>query len=111
MGSVRSGHRSERARTDPRTVYLGVILDNKLRYKQHTDYALAKGTEWEARIRSIAKMARGVRGSFIKRLYHSVGPAKMLYAADIWCTSPIDKPRASTRTNSHVIKMERVQRK
>ena len=31
--------------------FLRVILDNKLRYRQHADYALAKGTEWEARIR------------------------------------------------------------
>src|SRR5271168_562310 len=56
-------------------------------------------------------MARGAKGSFIKRLYHSVGLAKMLYTADVWCTSPIDKPGASTRTSSHVIKMKRVQRK
>src|ERR1700678_2795228 len=41
--------------------FLGVILDDELRYKQHVDYALAKGTEWEARIRSIAKIARGAK--------------------------------------------------
>src|ERR1700678_879 len=96
-------------KTGPSHKFLGVILNDELRYKQHADYALAKGTEWEARIRSIARMARGAKGSFIKRLYHSVGLAKMLYAADVWCTSPIDKPGASTRTSSHVIKMEQVQ--
>src|SRR5271168_1676816 len=56
-------------------------------------------------------MARGAKGKFIKRLYHTVGLAKMLYAADIWCTSPIDKPRASARATGHVAKMERVQNK
>src|ERR1700678_2492786 len=34
--------------------FLGVILDNELRFKQRADYALAKGAEWETRIRSIA---------------------------------------------------------
>ena len=51
-------------------------------------------------------MAKGAKGKFIKRLYHSVGLAKMLYAADVWCTSPIDKHGAFTKSNSHVIKME-----
>src|ERR1700678_68322 len=91
--------------------FLGVILDDELRFKHHTDYALAKGTEWEARIRSIAKMAKGAKGKFIRRLYYTVGLAKMLYAADVWCTSPLDRPRAASRSSTHITKMERVQRK
>ena len=90
--------------------FLGVILDDKLRFKQHADYALAKGTEWEARIRSIAKMARGTKGRFIKRLYYTVGLAKMLYAADVWCTSPLERSNTKSRTSAFITKMERVQR-
>ena len=67
--------------------------------------------EWEARIRSIARMARGAKGKFIKRLYLMVGLAKMLYAADVWCPPPTDKPGTFTRASTHVTKMEREQRK
>lgn len=28
------------------TKFLGVLVDNKLRFKQHAEYALAKGTKW-----------------------------------------------------------------
>jgi ribonuclease HI len=100
-----------KVKTTPSHKFLGVILDDELRFKQHADYALAKGTEWEARIRSIAKMARGAKGRFIKRLYYTVGLAKMLYAADIWCTSPIGRSKTTSKTPVHVTKMERVQRK
>ena len=91
--------------------FLGVILDDELRFKQHADYALAKGMEWEARTRGIAKTTRGVKGVFIRRLYNAVGLAKMLYAADVWCTSPIDKSRTTTRPTIHTTNMERIQRK
>src|SRR5271168_2650149 len=91
--------------------FLGVILDDELRFKHHADYALAKCTEWEARIRSIAKMAKGAKGKFIRRLYYTVGLAKMLYTADVWCTSPLDRPRAASRSSTHITKMEHVQRK
>ena len=70
--------------------FLGVILDDELRFNQQADSALAKGTEWETRTRGVAKMAGGMRGRFIRRIYKGVGLAKMLYAADVWCALPPD---------------------
>src|SRR5271155_3906065 len=92
--------------------FLGVILDDELRFNQQADSALAKGTEWEARTRGVAKMARGMRGRFVRRIYKGVGLAKMLYAADVWCALPPDnQPRAGAKSKSKTFikKMERVQ--
>src|ERR1700678_2804795 len=55
-------------------------------------------------------MARGTKGRFIKRLYYTVGLAKMLYAADVWCTSPLERSNTKSRTSAFITKMERVQR-
>src|SRR5271163_4890979 len=46
--------------------FLGVILDDELRFNQQADSVLAKGTEWETRTRGVAKMAGGMRGRFIR---------------------------------------------
>ena len=92
--------------------FLGVILDDELRFNQQADNALAKGTEWEIRTRGIAKMASGMRGKFIRRLFTSVGLAKMLYAADVWCTpTPNKRPGTRAKTKARVKRMERTQRK
>src|SRR5271155_624380 len=53
-----------------------------------------------------------MRGKFIRRLYTSMGLAKMLYAADVWCTPlPSSGTRTRGKANTFIKKMERVQRK
>jgi len=92
--------------------FLGVILDDELRFNQQADHALAKGTSWEMRTRGIAKMASGMKGKFIKRLFTGVGLTKMLYAADVWCAPiPNKRPSRGKKPKAHVQKMERIQRK
>src|ERR1700678_2681879 len=39
-----------------------------------------------------------------------MGWAKMLYAADVWCTSPLERSNTKSRTSAFITKMERVQR-
>src|SRR5271163_3786496 len=57
-------------------------------------------------------MARGMKGKLIKRLFASIGLAKMLYAVDVWCApTPNKKPGTREKTKTHIKKMERIQRK
>ena len=42
--------------------FLGVILDEELRFKEHAAYALGKGTKWMGQVKRLSKMARGMDG-------------------------------------------------
>jgi hypothetical protein len=69
--------------------FLGVLLDDELRFKEHAAYALAKGTKWAGQIKRMSKMSRGMHGQHARALYYAVALPSMLYAADVWCTPPM----------------------
>jgi len=88
--------------------FLGVILDQNLRFKQQADHAAAKGKFWVTQTRRVSKTVRGIRGQkgkfwvtqtrrvsktvrgirghLARQLYTTVAIPKMLYAASVWLT-------------------------
>lgn len=42
------------------TKYLGIIIDDKLRFHEHVAYALENGTKWEIAMRRISKTTKGI---------------------------------------------------
>jgi hypothetical protein len=66
--------------------FLGVLLDDELRFQKHTAYAIVKGEQWVSEVKKLSKVIRGMHGTFTGRLFYSIAALSMLYAADVWCT-------------------------
>src|SRR5579859_7734998 len=64
--------------------YLGVILDQNLKFRSHTDQAVKKGTQFGLAIGSIARATWGAPFKYLRRLLTSVTAPRMDYAAIIW---------------------------
>ncbi|KAF8424398.1 hypothetical protein L210DRAFT_3359087, partial [Boletus edulis BED1] len=73
--------------------FLGVIIDEELRYKEHAAYAIAKGTKYVLACGRMSRTSRGIRSRMMKRLYEAVAIPKMLYAIDIWGTDLLKRGR------------------
>lgn len=68
------------------TKFLGVLLDNKLKFKAHVEYALAKGTKWIQQFACLARPKHGLKAKHVSTLYHQMLLPVMLYAASVWIT-------------------------
>ena len=68
----------------PAHKFLGVIVDQELRWKEHAAYALAKGASYAALLRRLSRSAHGIPAGLTRQLYRSIAIPKMLYAASIW---------------------------
>ncbi|CAA7270356.1 unnamed protein product [Cyclocybe aegerita] len=66
--------------------FLGVNIDQELQWKEQGAAAIAKGAEWLAQFRWMAKPAGGASFKHMRRLYLSVAVPRILYAADIFLT-------------------------
>lgn len=64
--------------------FLGVILDQALRWNAHIAYALAKGTAYVFQLRRLSSTSTGIPLSLMRQLYLAVALPKMLYAVDLW---------------------------
>ena len=93
--------------------FLGVLLDDELRFQKHAAYAIAKGERWAAQVKKLSKVTKGMHGTYARRLFYSVAAPSMLYAADVWCTQPAKRTGAKTARGmgAAIRKMESVQRK
>ena len=93
--------------------FLGVILDDELRFQKHAAYAIAKGEQWTSQVKRLSKVTRGMRGAFARRLFYNVAIPSMLYAADVWCSQAAHPayPRKKGTMKAAIRKMEAVQRK
>jgi ribonuclease HI len=66
--------------------FLGVLIDNTLRWKEQNAAALAKGQGWVLQFGRLAQPTKGVSRSNMRRLYLAVAVPRMLYAADVFLT-------------------------
>jgi hypothetical protein len=67
----------------PSAKFLGVIIDQELRWKEQGAAMVAKGQAWVAQIQRIVRVTTGIPPRLVRRLYLSVAIPKMLHAADI----------------------------
>lgn len=75
-------------------------------------HALAKGTKWVTQFKRTAKVAKGMKGEFMRAMLYGVALLSMLYAADIWCVPPVtrDSGKKTRGTMGFIRRMERVLR-
>jgi len=92
--------------------FLGLIMDQELCFKEQAAHALAKGTKWVSQFKRMAKIAKGMKGEFMRAMLYGVALPSMLYAADIWCVPPVTRSsgRQTRGTKGFIGRMERVQR-
>ena len=64
--------------------YLGVILNQELRFKEHVAYALARGTARVLQFHRLSKPTMGMPPRYARQLYKAIAVPRMLYAADIF---------------------------
>ena len=81
----------------PSHKFLRVILDQELRWREHTTYATAKGAHYAMLLRRLSKSAQGVPTKLIHQLYQAVVIPHTLYAASVWL-----RPTYNAKTNTTV---------
>jgi len=64
--------------------FLGIIIDEELRFKEQLANAVAKGTKYTLACCRLAKPSLGVKSRFNCLLFNSIVIPKMLYGVDIW---------------------------
>ncbi|XP_070141062.1 uncharacterized protein [Drosophila kikkawai] len=69
--------------SSPTVKYLGVLIDHRLNYKCHLEYAAAKASKATAAISRMMANTRGPR-QHSRRLISTVVTSTLLYAAPIW---------------------------
>lgn len=87
--------------------FLGILIDEELRFNMHTDYALKKGTTWVSQFRRLAKPTKGIAMKYMRRYYLTVAVPKMLYAADVFLVQMAEESKG---TMGKIRNLARVQR-
>jgi ribonuclease HI len=81
--------------------FLGVYLDEELRWKTQAEKAVAKAVKWTLLARRLSKPSTGVRATYMRQLYCAVAIPKFTYAADIWFT-PVHRAEGGKRATGSV---------
>ncbi|PSR73747.1 hypothetical protein PHLCEN_2v10417 [Hermanssonia centrifuga] len=66
--------------------FLGLLLDNKLKWQAQTERARDKGLQWLTHFRRMANVKHGISLRISQRLYFMIAIPSMLYAADVFLT-------------------------
>ena len=64
--------------------FLGVMLDNELRWKAHAAYAVAKGAAYMMLLKRLSSVSWGTPAKLMRQLYQSVVVPKITYAVAVW---------------------------
>ena len=76
--------------------YLGVVIDNKLTWKQHINYLETKVQKIYSRVHHVARNTWGISSNVSAEIYKSVIEPILLYAIQVWHQS-LDKKWARQR--------------
>jgi len=68
----------------PTHKFLGVILDQELRWREHMAYAIAKGARYAMLLHRLTRTSQGVPTKLTRQLYQTVVIPRTLYAASVW---------------------------
>jgi hypothetical protein len=81
--------------------FIGVILDQELRWNQQGDHAVAKAAKWTLAFRRLTRPSMGIRPKLLRQLHNTVAVPKLSYAADVWYT-PMHKIEGKTNKSGSV---------
>ena len=68
----------------PSHKFLGVILNQELRWQEQASYSLGKGTEYTMLMRRISGVSWGIPSKLTRQLYQAVVIPRVMYAASVW---------------------------
>ncbi|KIK95473.1 hypothetical protein PAXRUDRAFT_45220, partial [Paxillus rubicundulus Ve08.2h10] len=71
-------------KSSPTHRFLGVLVDNMLRWHAHINNAIGKGTAYVMQLCHLSLSVKGIPLLLMKQLYMLVAVLKMLYAVDLW---------------------------
>ena len=96
----------------PSHKFLGVIVDQELRWKEHTAYAIAKGASYAMLLRRLSSSSHGIPAKLIHQLYQTVAIPKMTYAASVWFQPTLNagSPNSVRGSKGIATKMTQIQR-
>ena len=64
--------------------FLGVMLDQELRWGPQANYVVAKATKWTLAYWRLARPSTGIWLRLMRQPYNAVAVLKMIYATDVW---------------------------
>src|SRR5882724_6336254 len=64
--------------------FLGVMMDQELRWKEHCQYALQKGVKWVTQYWRLTRVMKGTSTKHMRQFFILVAIPRMLYAADLF---------------------------
>ena len=79
--------------------FLGILIDQELHFKEHINYALAKGSKYLMQYWWLAKSTKGITAKHMWKYYLTVAVPKMLYAADIFLVPATKTKQGHQRTH------------
>ncbi|KAL5636330.1 hypothetical protein ACGC1H_004966 [Rhizoctonia solani] len=71
-------------RTVSQHVFLGVLIDQELRWTAQSHRALAKGMAWASQLGRLARTNFGASPAIARKLYVSIAVPRFTYAVDVW---------------------------
>ena len=66
--------------------YLGIVLDQNLKWTQQLASVRGKGSKWAAQIKRLTRPTWGLTPNGARKLFVSVALPRILYGIDVWCT-------------------------
>ena len=90
----------------PSYKYLGIHVDNQLRWTTQSRKAIAKATAWILLFRRLTRPASGLSAKHMRQLYLAVVVPKMMYGIDTWYTLPSKEPGKKRNSGSFGILKE-----
>ncbi|THV06999.1 hypothetical protein K435DRAFT_621119, partial [Dendrothele bispora CBS 962.96] len=92
--------------------FLGVLVDEELRWKQQHALMVKRGQAWVTQFRRVAKVSEGMSAQHIRQLFKSKAIPRMLYGACV-TLAPQTRPRKDGKLvkSSIVSKLTSIQRK
>jgi hypothetical protein len=76
---------------------VGIWLDEGLTFKEQGAAAVAKGHEWLVMFRRLAKVSKGVRATWMRRLYLGICVPRMFYGAEVFLAPVYQRKRGENR--------------
>ncbi|PSR72425.1 hypothetical protein PHLCEN_2v11706 [Hermanssonia centrifuga] len=88
--------------------FLGVLLDNKLRWHAQIEKAKDKGMQWLTHFRRMANVKHSISSRILQQLYFMIAIPSMLYVVDVFLTPIRTGAVSSTKRTGSVSAIQRL---
>jgi hypothetical protein len=85
----------------PSCKFLGVIIDQELRFNAHAAYAIGKGTKYVLACKRLTKPSKGIRAQMMMKIYKGVAIPKLMYASDVWATTHLEPGKGAKQNGCY----------